>query len=148
MADTNAKSNLHFKLITPVSTVFEEEVTEVTVPTTAGEITVLPHHTLLVSTVQPGELILRTGTGKDMQEKAVAIAGGVVEMHDNTLVVLADSAELPTDIDLEAAEQKAAQLAQEISQKSDMDLKSYNTMLRQLQHEQAKLNVGKKWRKL
>ena len=144
MPDTADSTRLQFKLITPVETVFEQEVDSVTVPTSAGEITVLAHHTLLVSILQPGELVLHDGK----EDKAVAVAGGVIEMHGNTLVVLADSAELPTDIDLEAAQQKAAQLAQDINTQTDMDLSTYNTMLRQLQHEQAKLSVGKKWRKL
>lgn len=138
-----AKSLLTFKLITPVETVFEKEVEQVIVPTEAGQITVLPNHSLLVSILQPGELILKF----EEDEQAVAVSGGVIEMFDNTLVVLADSAIQPSDIDIESAEQQAKQLAQEISEQTDLDLSTYEQLLNRLRHEQAKLQVGTKWRK-
>ena len=82
-------SKLNIKLITPAKTVLEEEVDEVVAETTDGQITILAHHAPLVSILKPGELIIRT----DKKDKPLAIAGGVIEMFNNTLVILADTAE-------------------------------------------------------
>ncbi len=137
------EKTLTLKLITPAKTVFEQEVEQVILPTEAGEITVLPKHTYLVSILKPGEMLV-TADGK---ESPVAVAGGVIEMYDNTLVILADSAEHPTEINVEEAEKRAEELAREIEQQTDMDLNTYNTLQHSLAHEQARLRTGKKWRK-
>jgi hypothetical protein len=65
-------------------------VKQVVVPTDVGQITVLPNHTYLVSIIAPGELVVTDEAGKTFP---VAVAGGVLEVFDNTVLVLADSAE-------------------------------------------------------
>lgn len=139
-----ATKTLHLKLITPVKTVFEQDVDSVSIPTRLGQITVLPTHDELVSIIEPGELIVRHA-GK---ESPLAIAGGIVEVFDNTLAILADSAEHASDIDLEQAETRAKELAEELKSEVKLDLTTYSVLERALQEEQARLLVAKKWRKL
>lgn len=139
MADT-----LHLKLITPVAKVFEEDVTSVTIPTRVGQITVLPHHTELVSILEPGELLVRTND----KEHPLAVSGGIVEVFNDTLAILADSAEHATDIDLERAEARAKELARELKSEVTMDMTTYSLLEKQLAHETARRDVAKKWRKL
>lgn len=138
------KNTLRLQLITPVETLFNEDVQQVIVPTTSGQITVLPHHSRLVSILAPGELIVTNGAN----ESALAVSGGMIEMTNNTLTVLADSAEQPSEIDLEKAEERAKELAAELSQEQKMDIASYHLLQRQLEIEQARLSIGRKWRKL
>lgn len=137
------RTKLQFKLITPVETLYEQEVDQVIIPTTSGQITVLPHHTELVSILAPGELIIGDGT----DQFPLAVTGGVLEISKNVLTILADSAEQPSDIDIEAAEKRANALAEELSTQEQMDITTYNLLVKQLQQEQARLSVGKKWRK-
>lgn len=139
-----ASQKLHIKVITPASTLFEEDVDGVIVPTAAGQITVLPNHTYLVSILSAGELVLLT---KD-EQRAVAVAGGTIEMFENTLIILADSAVHPDDIDVEEAKQRAEELAKEIAEQTTMDLSTYHRLEKMLEHERAKLAVAQKWRKL
>jgi len=74
----------------------------VTMPTEAGEITVLPHHAPLISNLHAGELIIRDGT----TEEQLFVGGGVIEFTpDNTCRVLADTAERAADIDEKIAEE-------------------------------------------
>ncbi len=70
--------------------VFSEEVSQVTMMTTMGEITVLPHHIPLITVLKPGELKYK----KDGVEKLIAVSGGFAEVKtDNSLTILADTAE-------------------------------------------------------
>jgi F-type H+-transporting ATPase subunit epsilon len=84
----------------------------------------------------------------DGEERGLAVAGGVLEISGNMLRILADSAELPSDIDIEATEKRARELAQELEKQEQMDVNTYKQLQRSLQQEQAKLQVGKKWRKV
>ncbi len=138
-----ANERLQFKFVTPVETLFDQEVDQVIVNTTAGEITVLPDHSPLVSVLEAGELIVKDGE-KDFP---LAVYSGTLEVSDNTLIILADAAENAHDIDLDAADKRAKELAQELETQEEMDITTYNTLMKQLQKERAKLMVGRKWRK-
>lgn len=138
-----ANDKLQFTLVTPSGTLESGLVDGVTIMTETGEITVLPWHSRLVSTLKPGELVVRDNG----EERGLAVAGGVLEISDNTLRVLADSAEFPSDIDIEASEKRAAELAKELEEQEQMDITTYTTLQRSLEREQTKLAVGKKWRK-
>lgn len=136
-------STLRFKMVTPVNTVFEQDVAGVSLPTRLGEITVLPNHTELVSILEPGELTVRTAD----KVFPLAVAGGVIEVSNNTLYVLADSAEHAADIDIAAAEARTKQLEQDLSTRTQLDLTTYSLLQQQLAAERAKLHVASKWRK-
>lgn len=136
-------TELQLKLVTPAKTLFDQAVVSVIVPTEMGQITVLPDHAPLVSVLAPGELIVKTSE----EQFPLAVAGGVIEVFDNTLVVLADSAEHPSEIDIEAAEVKAEALAKELEQEATMDITTYTTLQHNLERERARLNTAKKWRK-
>ncbi len=136
-------STLRFKMVTPVTTLFEQEVDGVSLPTQLGEITVLPNHTELVSVLVPGELIVRT----DGKTHPLAVSGGVIEVANNTLYVLADSAQHAADIDLAAATARTKQLEQDLENRTQLDLNTYSLLQQQLAEERAKLHVASKWRK-
>ncbi|MBU0545981.1 F0F1 ATP synthase subunit epsilon [Patescibacteria group bacterium] len=136
---------LKFQIVTPERVVFEDEVDQVTMMTSDGEITVLPHHLPLVSVLRPGELRYKK-VGEDL---VMAVSGGFVEVRpDNTLVVLADTAELAHEIDVsraEIAKAKAEKLMQEVRSKEDVD---YATLQVNLERALTRLKVGNKYRKI
>jgi len=136
-------TELQLKLVTPAKTLFDEAVLSVALPTELGQITILPDHAPLVSILCAGEMIVKTASS----QFPLAVAGGVVECFDNTLVILADSAEHPSDIDVAAAEKRAEALAAELAQEATMDITTYTTLQRNLEHERARLNLVQKWRK-
>ena len=110
-----------------------------------GEITVLPHHIPLVTILQAGELRYKKGA----EEKAIAISGGFAEVRsDNTLIILADTAEHAEEINLEraqAAYERAAKLMSGAQKKDDID---YASLKSNLERALGRLKVGGKWRKL
>ncbi len=73
-------------IITPDKPVFDGEVTSVTVPGAAGSFEVLENHAPIVSTLEDGKVIIRNGKS----EEVITIIGGVVEVIENKITVLAE----------------------------------------------------------
>jgi F-type H+-transporting ATPase subunit epsilon len=93
------------EIVTPERLVFSEEVDAVTLPGSEGELGVLPHHAPLVSTLGIGELRIRRGG----EEELFAIAGGFVQVRPDRVVVMAETADIASEIDLEKAQQARAE---------------------------------------
>src|SRR5260370_38547596 len=83
------------EVATPSRLVIAEQVAEVVVPGIEGYFGVLPGHAALLSTLGIGELTYRIGR----DERHAAVAGGFAEVRNDKVIVLAHSAELPTEID-------------------------------------------------
>lgn len=90
---------LRLELVTPYKRVLSEEVDEVTAPGALGEFGVLPDHTPLLTTLKVGELTYKKGS----QAFHVAVNWGYVEIEDNVVTVLVETAEPADQIDLERA---------------------------------------------
>jgi len=131
---------IKFQITTPERVVYSEEVEQITIPTKDGEITVLPGHLPLVSSLMPGEL----RAVKDGQESSMAVAGGFVEVMPDQVVILADSAEHAEEIDLEKAEEarkKAEKLREEAQQ---MDAEEFAALTAKIEKEFARTKVARK----
>lgn len=87
------------EVITPEHIVYAGEVEMVVAPTTAGEVGILPLHIPFIAPLAPG--VLRVKIGED--EEAIAISGGYIEVKEDRVAVLADSAEEAGAIDVERA---------------------------------------------
>jgi F-type H+-transporting ATPase subunit epsilon len=92
---------LLLEIVTPERLVYRDEVEFVACPTTGGEIGILPHHAPLLSSLGYGELRIR----KNGEEEYFAIAGGFVQVLPDRVVVMAETADLATEIDLETADE-------------------------------------------
>lgn len=79
---------MHLSIITPQEKIFEGEITSLSVQTPQGEITILPHHINIVTEVTPGELVIKKHNKTDY----IGVAGGFLEMANNTITILADYA--------------------------------------------------------
>ena len=131
---------MKFKIATPERIMLETEVDSVSLPTTLGEITVLPNHIPLVANLMPGEIKYKIG-GK---ENFFAVSGGIIEIKEGSdIVVLADSAEFGHEIDLKRAEE-AREEAQRLMSQVHKDEKSMADAAAWLARSQARINVAKK----
>lgn len=79
---------LHISIVTPEKAILETEADEIIIPTTEGEITVLPQHVPLLSQIAPGELILKKGNTTEH----IAVMGGFLEISHDKITVLSDYA--------------------------------------------------------
>lgn len=87
------------KLVTPSRLVLEQEVDEVTLPGSLGELGVLPDHITFLTTLDAGEMSYKAGG----ERVSLALSGGYAEVLDNELTILADAAEYAHEIDLARA---------------------------------------------
>jgi F-type H+-transporting ATPase subunit epsilon len=75
------------EILTPDKKVFEGDVTAVTVPGTLGSFQILKDHAPIISTLEDGPVIIKASAG----EETFNIKGGVVEVLDNKIIVLAEA---------------------------------------------------------
>jgi F-type H+-transporting ATPase subunit epsilon len=92
---------IQLDIVTPERLAYSDEVDAVTLPGSEGELGVLPHHTPLVSTLGVGELRIRKGG----TEESFAIFGGFLQVLPTKVVVLAETADMASEIDLERAQE-------------------------------------------
>ena len=92
---------LRLEIVTPEKLAYEDEVDSVVLPGSEGELGVLPHHAPLISTLGAGELRLRKG-GED---EFFAIVGGFLQVLPDKVVVMAETADMASEIDLEKAQE-------------------------------------------
>ena len=92
---------LQHEIVTPEKLAYQGEVDSVVLPGSEGELGVLPHHAPLVSTLGAGELRLRKGG----QEESFAIVGGFLQVLPDKVVVMAETADIASEIDVEKAQE-------------------------------------------
>jgi F-type H+-transporting ATPase subunit epsilon len=130
---------LHLEIVTPERLAYEGEVDAVTVPGSEGELGILPHHAPLVSTLGVGELRIRKGS----EVEFFAIAGGFLQVRPDKVVVMAETADMASEIDLEKAEEarREAEKALESGYHEGADLAAARA---QLQQALLRIRVGER----
>lgn len=109
---------LTLEIATPTRLVLAETVDEVVIPGLEGYFGVLPGHAPFLTTLGIGEVTYRRGR----DERHLAVAGGFAEVRNDKVIVLADSAERPEDIDRARAEKARARAEQRLSGRSAEDI--------------------------
>lgn len=130
------------KIITPEKTILEALVGQVTLPIVKGEVTLLADHMPFIGSLNDGGEILVKA--EDQPDQYIAIAGGFVEFHNNTLTVLADSAERAEDIDILEAENARKRAEKLQKQSDDMGTEEYESLMRMIQRQTYRVKVAKK----
>jgi F-type H+-transporting ATPase subunit epsilon len=91
---------VRFELATPSRMLVSADVDEVVAPGVEGYFGVLPGHAALLTTLGSGEVSYRTGKA----EQYLLVAGGFAEVQPDRVIILAEVAEAPPEIDLARAE--------------------------------------------
>lgn len=130
-----------FELVTLSGVKFGDEVYEVLLPTPGGQIAILPHHMPLVTLADRGILsIRRRQADKDDDMEHYATRGGVLEVTDKVIRLLADEADHANEIikeEAEAALKRAHKLAEEA--KDQVSLEHAKTLIEQ---ERLRIHVA------
>lgn len=135
-------AGIKFKIVTPEKAVVEEEIYQATLPVEGGEVTILPEHLPYIGAIQAGEILLRKEIGGE--EISLATSGGFVEFHDDTMVILADTAERAEEIDLVRAEE-ARKRAEDLKKETiHMGEEEYARTAALLEKEMARVKVARK----
>lgn len=113
--------------------------------TPQGEITVLPHHMPLITLATAGEVRF-THNG---EEKHLVVSGGFAEIKaDNSITILADTAEHAADIDLDRAEAARACAEKLMNEARDKEDVNYTALAGKIEKELARIRTANKYRKL
>lgn len=129
------------RLIAPDGVKYEEEASQISLPTPDGQIVILPHHTPLITSLKPGEIIITNG--KD--EHHLATEGGIAEIGDNMVKILADTAENADSLDeLKIVAAKKAAEDRLSNAKNTVEFTEATAML---EKQLARLNVLQKRKK-
>lgn len=133
---------IKFQIITLSGVKFDEDVYEIQLPTPDGNIGVFPNHMPLVSLAVPGVISVRRNE-RDSNDKLEYFAtdGGVIEILDNTVRILADEAVHAEDIHEESTK-KALQAAEE-AYKNAKDKVSLDKAQALIDRQAVRLNVAK-----
>jgi len=107
-----------FRLVTPTGIVFEGDAAEVSAIGPLGEFGILPEHINFITSLVPGILEARLPDGTAMHW---VVSGGLAEVKDSVLTVLASSAESPERIDKAAADAEVQQADEVFSNTSFYD---------------------------
>ncbi len=92
---------LDVEIVTGERVVFQEHAVDMVVaPGAAGALGILPEHAPLVTTLALGELRIKKGS----DERSILVYGGFLEVGDDRVLVLADTAEHAEEVDIERAE--------------------------------------------
>ncbi|WP_150270582.1 F0F1 ATP synthase subunit epsilon [Paenibacillus tepidiphilus] len=105
------------EIVTPEHLVFSKQVNSLVVRGVEGELGILPGHIPLVTPLQVAPLSVKVN-GETI---TIAVHGGFVEVHKDKVTVLAESAELPKDIDLERAEAARERAQRRLQTRSKQD---------------------------
>lgn len=131
---------MRLEIITAERRVYSDDVDLVVAPGLDGQLGILPHHAPLMSSLQPGELIIR----KDGEETYLAVSGGFLEVLDNQVTVLADAAERSDEIDEERAQAAMERASQGMADRgAEIELEQVAIAMRRAQ---IRLNVVRRRR--
>ncbi|MFA6338664.1 MAG: ATP synthase F1 subunit epsilon [Candidatus Paceibacterota bacterium] len=142
MAD---KKFIKFEIVSPERKVFEAEITQATIPTKEGEVTILPEHIPLVTSLIPGVIEIKTSKG-DIE--ILSVSGGFLEVLNNKISILADTAERAHEIDISKAEE-ARKTAEKIKEEAvHTDREHFTDAYAKIEKQLAREKAAKRWRKL
>ena len=103
-------ATIHVDVVSAEESIFSGEAKFVALPGEMGELGIFPRHTPLITRIKPGAVrIKRADNG---EEEFVFVAGGILEVQPNAVIVLADTAIRAKDLD-EARVEEGKKLAEE-----------------------------------
>jgi F-type H+-transporting ATPase subunit epsilon len=111
-------ATFHFDLVSPEKLAFSGEVDQVDVPGVEGDFGVLAGHAPVVAVIRPGILTVTTGG----QHQKIIVLGGLAEVSDKGLTVLADVATSINDIDKTAFTDQIAHMEAKLAEKEGSEL--------------------------
>jgi len=125
---------LTLEIATPTRLAVAETVDEIVIPGSQGYFGVLPGHAAFLTTLGVGELMYRIGR----DEHYLAVANGFAEVRNDKVIVLADTAERPEEIDRARAERARERAERRLAGRVEEEV-DYNRALAALARALARL---------
>jgi F-type H+-transporting ATPase subunit epsilon len=139
-SNPSGKSKLLLEVVTPIKVELSREVDIVIAPTIRGLVGILPRHARLMTVLETGVLSYKI----DGKEHLMAISEGYMEVTPHKVIVLAEAADLPENIDVEQALAEKRQAEAELHRPMDEKISFARTQVT-LQRAVTKLHIAKKY---
>ena len=124
------------EIVTPEKKVVDTAAEELQIPGKNGYLGILPGHAPLITELSVGEIIYR----ENSIEQRLAVAWGFAEILPNKVTILAETAERPSEIDVDRARKSKERAEQRLtSGDTSVDI---NRALDALNRAQARLDVA------
>jgi F-type H+-transporting ATPase subunit epsilon len=130
-------ATFHFDLVSPEKLAFSGEVDQVDVPGVEGDFGVLAGHAPVVAAIRPGILTVITGATK----QKIIVLGGLAEVSDKGLTVLADVATSLDELDRAEFAETISDMQAKLSEKEGSELDRAIERLDQYKSIQHELNT-------
>ncbi len=140
-----AQKLINLEVVTPERVVSRQVVRQITLPTTSGEITVLPDHIPLISVLKPGVIEYKN---EDGSQDVMSVSGGFIEVMRDKIVILADTAEKADELDeerIKVALEKAEKLKSEAQSIDHVEFTAATIMM---EKELARGRALRRWRRV
>jgi F-type H+-transporting ATPase subunit epsilon len=111
-------ATFHFDLVSPEKLAFSGEVDQVDIPGAEGDFGVLAGHAPVVAAVRPGILTVTAGGTK----QKIIVLGGLAEVSDKGLTLLADTATSIEELDRQAFASQIAEMEAKLAEKEGSEL--------------------------
>jgi F-type H+-transporting ATPase subunit epsilon len=111
-------ATFHFDLVSPEKLAFSGEVDQVDIPGVEGDFGVLAGHAPVVAAVRPGILTVTVGGSREK----IIVLGGLAEMSEKGLTVLADVATSLDEVDKAAFADQISSMEEKLAEKDGFDL--------------------------
>ena len=109
-------AGLHFELVSPARLLFSGDVTSVIIPGTEGEMTIMPQHAPVLSTLRPGIVTVAKDGGTS---EKIFVRGGFAEVNAKGLTVLAETAIPMAELDASAMSAQIKTAEEEVAAAKD-----------------------------
>lgn len=147
------KNIISLKILTPEKIIYQDDVFEITLPTEAGEIGILPDHSPLVSIIKTGEIRIKKEQGG--QVVPLSVASGILEVRPSSkdkdknseVIILASNSEFASDIDIQRAEEAFNRAKKAMEEKENMSDIDFSKLQAVIDKELNRFNVAKKWKR-
>ncbi len=120
---------------------YEGECFSIIAPAVDGQVGILADHSNLITGIVPGELTFTT-PGEHPLTSTVAVAGGIMKVENNDVMILVDSVLSPEEIDADRAREEEAAAREALLQKRG--IQEYRSAQAQLARAVTKLKVRRK----
>ena len=134
--------SLTLEIVTPEARVYSDTIDSVVIPTTSGEVGILPGHIPLLTQIEHGELRVT----KNGVTTLLAVSGGFAEVETDRVSVLAEHAITEETIDETAVEAAMKRAEQQLKDAKDIDPQQYEHLQGLVRYSGVQLAVKRRRR--
>ena len=131
---------MRLSLVTPERKTFEGDIDQVTIPTSQGDITVLPNHMSLVTSIEPGELMVKQGN----KETSIVSGYGFAQITGKQVSILTDLAEETAEISEKEAEEARKRAEDALKERERLSSEEYAAVAAALEKSLARLRIKRR----